>query len=63
VSIEPQELRKGIEDLEAAQAGMVETMEAEQAGSVRATVAGRVSLVVGTLMGITIAGAGRRRLL
>jgi hypothetical protein len=63
VSTDPQELRKEIEDLKASQAARMATMGAAQAGTVRATVAGGVSFVVGMLMGIIIARAGRRRLL
>lgn len=69
MSTEPQELRKEIDDLkaaqaaQAAQAGRMATMGATQDGTVRAMLAGGVSLVVGMLMGIIIARAGRRRLL
>jgi hypothetical protein len=66
VSTEPQELRKEIDDLKASQAAhaaRMATMGAAQAGTVRATMAGGVSLVVGMLMGIIIARAGRCRLL
>jgi hypothetical protein len=66
VSTEPQELRKRIDDLKAAQAaqtGRMATMGATQDGTVRAMLAGGVSLVVGMLMGIIIARGGRRRLL
>jgi hypothetical protein len=66
VSTEPQELRKRIDDLnaaQAAQAGRMATMGATQDGTVRAMLAGGVSLVVGMLMGIIIARGGRRRLL
>jgi hypothetical protein len=66
VSTEPQELRKEIDDLkaaQAAQAGRMATSGATQDGTVRAMLAGGVSLVVGMLMGIIIARAGRRRLL
>jgi hypothetical protein len=62
VRTEPQELRKEIEDLTASQATRMTSMGARQAGTVRAMVAGGVSLIVGTVMGIIIAGAGQRRL-
>ena len=62
MSTEPQDLRKEIEDLLAAQAaqagahaGHMATMAAMQARTVGAMVTGAVSLVVGMLMEIIIA--------
>ena len=44
-------------------ATLIATMKARETVTVRAMAAGGVSSIVGTLMGIVIATAGRRRLL
>jgi hypothetical protein len=68
VSTEPQELRKDIDDLKAAQAAQVATqaggmatMAATQAGTVAAVAAGAAGLVAGIFLGIAIVRAGDRR--